>query len=164
MPKNIDQIFILSIGFFLLFTSFMTAQSLAVQVMKDNDFGSLGHYSLCLLYGFFAFSCLISLPVVKMLGAKMSLVIGTLCYTFYVACFILPVLKTENPHSNTFILNRQLIQIAILVSASINGFEQRFYGFLRVSLFPFVQMKRTKAFLILYFGVFSKAEVFWVFF
>ena len=42
--------------------------------------------------------------------------------------------------------------------------EQQFYGLLRVNLFPYVQMKRTKAFLILYFGVFSKAEVFWVFF
>ncbi len=122
MPKNIDQILILSIGFFLLFTSFMTAQSLAVQVLKDNDFGALGHYSLCLLYGFFAFSCFISLPVVKMLGAKMSMIIGTFCYTFYVACFILPALKSENPLSQKWFLSRQFIQLAILFSASINGF------------------------------------------
>lgn len=63
-------------------------------MLSDNNFGNLGFYSLSVLYLVFGFSCFVSLPVVKKLGARTCLVIGALCYTFYVSTFILPAFKT----------------------------------------------------------------------
>lgn len=97
MELNIDRLMVLSIGFMLLFTSFNTAQSLAGQVLSDNDFGNLGFYSLAVLYMVFGCSCFVSLPIVKKLGTKCCLVLGALCYTFYVSTFILPAFKYEDP-------------------------------------------------------------------
>ena len=50
MQLNFDRLLVLSFGFMLLFTAYDTAQSLAAQVLEDNNFGRLGFYSLALLY------------------------------------------------------------------------------------------------------------------
>ncbi len=106
----------------LLFTSFNTAQSLAGQVLSDNNFGNLGFYSLSVLYLVFGFSCFVSLPIVKYLGPKKCLIFGALCYTFYVSTFILPAFKTQNPTSTSVLLEKQFIVPVILIAAAINGF------------------------------------------
>lgn len=65
--------------------------------MYDNDFGKLGFYSLGLLYTTFALVSFVSMSIVKKLGARLSLTIGSFCYVFYVSSFMLPAYKTENP-------------------------------------------------------------------
>ena len=90
--------------------------------MEDNNFGDLGFYSLSLLYLVFGFACFVSLPIVKALGSRASLVLGALCYTVYVASFILPAFRTQNPESTRLALNRKFIITVILVAAMINGF------------------------------------------
>jgi len=60
--------------------------------------------------------------VVKKLGAKYCLVLGALCYSSYVATFILPAFRTENPDSTVFILNKTLIEVLILGCAALSGF------------------------------------------
>lgn len=112
----------LSLGFMLLFTPFFTAQNLASQVLEDNNFGKLGFYSLGLLYCVFGISCFVSLPIVKKLGARNSQTLGAFCFTFYVAAFVLPAFRSENPNSESWLLNRTLIQVVIMIGASINGF------------------------------------------
>jgi hypothetical protein len=96
MQLNFDRLLMLSVGFFLLFTSFGTAQALAGHVLEEDDFGNVGFYSLSILYCVFGSCCFISLPVVKRLGAKCCLILGAFCYTFYVASFILPSLAAQN--------------------------------------------------------------------
>ena len=91
---NFDRLIVLSIGFLLMYTSFNTSQSLAAQVLQDNDFCNLGFYSLGVLYFVNGISALFSLPVVKKLGSRYSLVIGALCITTYVATFILPAYRS----------------------------------------------------------------------
>jgi hypothetical protein len=122
MELNFDRLLVLSFGFMLLFTAFNTAQSLATQVLADNNFGKLGFYSLALLYCVFGFCCFISLPIVKKLGARMSLVIGASCYSFYVASFVLPAFKAQMPNSDSILLNKTLCQLLILIAAVLNGF------------------------------------------
>lgn len=91
-------------------------------MLEDNDFGQLGFNSLATLYLVFGFACFTSLPTVKKLGAKACLIIGALCYTLYVASFILPSFLTEYPDAQTFILDRKFIYTFVLVAAAINGF------------------------------------------
>lgn len=52
----------------------------------------------------------------------MSLVIGSFCYCFFVASFILPAYRSEMPNSDLFLLNRTFIQVFVLFGASVNGF------------------------------------------
>jgi len=122
MHLNFDRLVILSVGFLFLFTSFNVSQTLAATVLADNNFGNLGFYSLSVLYCCFGMFSFFSLPIVKKLGPKYCLVIGSLCYTSYVATFILPAFKTEYPDSTVFILNKTLILVLILFCAALNGF------------------------------------------
>ena len=91
-------------------------------MLQDNDFGNLGFYSLALLYCVFGFSSFLSTPIVKKLGVKISLVLGALCYSLYVASFVLPAFRSQNPDSDIWIFNKKLIMTLILFAAAINGF------------------------------------------
>ena len=88
---NIDQVTILSVGFMLTFTAFNTCQSFAPKIMKDDGFGSLGFMGTATLYFCFAFASFFSTAIVAKVGKiKLTLMMGAFCYTFWIACFILP--------------------------------------------------------------------------
>lgn len=42
--------------------------------------------------------------------------------TLYVATFILPAYRSQNPQSTSWILNKTFIQVLIMFSAGLNGF------------------------------------------
>jgi hypothetical protein len=81
----------MSTGFLLLFIAFGTAQGLASKILLDAHFGSLGFYSLGVLYVVFGCSSFLAAPLVTFLGDKWSLTLGALCYTTYVGATILPL-------------------------------------------------------------------------
>ena len=62
---------------------------MAAQVLVDLGFGDLGFYSLGVLYFAFSFSCFIATPIVNKCGERISMTLGALCYTLYIASFIL---------------------------------------------------------------------------
>jgi ABC-type enterochelin transport system permease subunit len=86
---NLDRLLILSIGFFLLFSAFGTAQSLAATVLSENGLNNLGFYSLSLLYLSFGICSLFSSIVVHRLGTRYSMILGSMCYSCYIGSFIL---------------------------------------------------------------------------
>ena len=98
---NCDRLIFLSFGYTMLMTGFVTAQGLAAKVLKDNDFGDLGFYSLGVLYFFFGASSFVSAPIVGCLGDKWSLSLGMFTYTFYLSAFIPPCLRSEDPENET---------------------------------------------------------------
>lgn len=59
--------------------------------------------------------------MVKFLGPRMSFVIGSFCYSLYVASFILPALKFENPDASHWYYNSKFIIASILMAAVVNG-------------------------------------------
>jgi hypothetical protein len=87
----------MSFGFTLLFTAFATSQNIATKVLKDNDFGNLGFYSLGVAYFVFGCSAFFTGPIVKKLGDKCTLSLGAFCYCFYTSSFILPLMRFEYP-------------------------------------------------------------------
>ena len=50
LPKNCCKLLTLSAGFLFLFSSFITAQNLAVVVLEELGFGDLGFYSIGTIY------------------------------------------------------------------------------------------------------------------
>lgn len=109
----------LSIGFLLLFSSFMTAQNLAADVLDELGFGDLGFYSLSVLYFAFAFSCFVATPIVNKCGERFSMTVGALCYWLYVSSFLLPAASIKYPESA---IDKPVIEAVILVTAACNGF------------------------------------------
>ena len=70
MQLNFGKLLILSCGFLILFSSYLTTSSLAGKVLKDYGFGHLGFYSLALMQFVFAFGCFLATPIVNKLGAR----------------------------------------------------------------------------------------------
>ena len=65
MKGNCGKLIILAIGFQLLFSVFKTAQNLAPQVLDDLGFGSMGFYSLAVVYITFSFGSFVATPIVN---------------------------------------------------------------------------------------------------
>ncbi|CDW76468.1 major facilitator superfamily protein [Stylonychia lemnae] len=56
------------------------------------------------------------------MGTKLSLVVGGVCYFFWVFCFLAPSFKSQFPDSDSFIFNRGFITFLLFFTATINGF------------------------------------------
>ena len=119
---NLEKVFICSLGFLLLFSSFFTASSLAGKVLAENDFGKLGFYSLGVIYIVFAMCCFFATVIVKKCGAKLSLFGGSLCYSFYTSAFILSSFRTYHLDSDAWYLNKTFIIFLVYFAAAVNGF------------------------------------------
>lgn len=89
MQLNYEKVILLAVGFLLLFSAFFTASGLSGKVLTDNGFGSLGYTSVGALYVSFAVCSFFSSKVVNKCGERLSLFFGALCYTGYIATFIL---------------------------------------------------------------------------
>ena len=120
--SNICKLLILSFGFLLLFSVFMTAQNLAAEVLEDLGFGDLGFYSLGVLYFTFAFSCFIATPIVNKCGERFSMTLGAFCYFTYVSSFVFASASIKYEEKQLAILEKGVIEAIILITAAFNGF------------------------------------------
>ena len=91
-------------------------------MLKDDGFDGLGFYTMAMLYFVFAFCSFISAAIVNKIGIKISLLIGGLCYFFWVFCFLAPAYKSVYPDSDIFLFKKGFIYFISLFSAAINGF------------------------------------------
>ena len=119
LPLNSCRLLLLSIGFLFQFAAFMTAQGLAASVLEKADLGSMGFYSLALLYLIFSLSCFVATPIVNRCGERLSLSLGSLCYSAYIGSFILVSVPDQFPENK---INASLVATLIMIGAAINGF------------------------------------------
>ncbi|KAE8654315.1 UNC93-like protein 3 [Hibiscus syriacus] len=96
-PKNRTRdVHILSVAFLLVFLAYGAAQNLETTV---NSEGNLGTVSLGILYVSFAFFSLFASLVVRLLGSKNAVVLGTTGYWLYIAANLKPTWYTMIPVS-----------------------------------------------------------------
>lgn len=96
-PKNHTRdIHILSVAFLLIFLAYGAAQNLQSTLNTEQD---LGTTSLAILYTSFTLFSLIASLVVRILGSKNALVIGTTGYVLFVAANLKPNWYTMIPAS-----------------------------------------------------------------
>jgi hypothetical protein len=88
---NCEKVLVLSFGFFLLFTAGNTAANLLSQIMRDNNYGNLGFYSMGTMYLCFGMSSFFSAPVLACLGDKYSIAFGSLAHVIQTGVQILPL-------------------------------------------------------------------------
>ena len=122
--RNLDRVTLLSSGFLMLFIAFNSAANLSGQALKNDGFDGLGFFTMATLYLFFSFCSFFSSGIVNSLGAKWSLIVGGLCYSLWVLCFLPPAfypLHKDDPDPS-FIFNKTFITFLSLFSAAVNGF------------------------------------------
>ncbi|KAH7515091.1 hypothetical protein FEM48_Zijuj11G0159300 [Ziziphus jujuba var. spinosa] len=96
-PKNYARdIHILSWAFLLIFLAYGAAQNLESTVNNEQD---LGTTSLGILYVSFTFFSLLASLVVRVLGSKNALILGTTGYWLFVAANLKPTWYTMVPAS-----------------------------------------------------------------
>ncbi|KAK8337377.1 hypothetical protein V6Z12_A09G181100 [Gossypium hirsutum] len=96
-PKNRTRdVHILSCAFLLIFLAYGAAQNLETTI---NSEGNLGTVSLGILYVSFAFFSLFASLVVRVLGSKNAVVLGTTGYWLYIAANLKPTWYTMVPVS-----------------------------------------------------------------
>ena len=123
MKSNTGKLLILAIGFQLLFCVYKTAQNLAPQVLDDLGFGSMGFYSLAVLYMTFSFSSFVATPIVNKCGERFSMVLGSMNYTLYTASFILASAPSQFPEkAELWYMNGNFIKFVIMFTATCCGF------------------------------------------
>ena len=91
-------------------------------MLVDNDFGNLGFYSLGVVFISLAVCSFFSSNVVAKCGERITLVVGSLTFSFYNATFILSSYRSENPNLHAWYLNKTFIIVLIYVAAVLNGF------------------------------------------
>ncbi|KAF8402860.1 hypothetical protein HHK36_010951 [Tetracentron sinense] len=96
-PKNhARDVHILSSAFLLIFLAYGAAQNLESTVNTEDN---LGTTSLGILYLSFTFFSLVASPMVRMLGSKNSLILGTTGYWLFIASNLKPTWYTMVPAS-----------------------------------------------------------------
>ena len=76
------------------------------------------------LYLVFAFCSFFSSAIVNRMGAKISLFVGGLCYSFWILCFLPPAFYPDHKDDPNpfFLFNKTFIYSLSLFSAAVNGF------------------------------------------
>ncbi|KDP35602.1 hypothetical protein JCGZ_09040 [Jatropha curcas] len=96
LKNHTKDIHILSFGFLLIFLAYGAAQNLETTVNTEQDMGTI---SLGILYLSFTFFSLFASLVVRLLGSKNAVVLGTTGYWLFIAANIKPTWYTMIPAS-----------------------------------------------------------------
>lgn len=94
--KHTRDIHILSSAFLLIFLAYGAAQNLETSLNTEDDLGTI---SLGILYLSFTFFSLVASPVVRALGSKNALLLGTTGYWLFIAANLKPTWYTMVPAS-----------------------------------------------------------------
>ncbi|KAM4674655.1 UNC93-like protein MFSD11 isoform 1-T4 [Amazona ochrocephala] len=95
--KKLFNIIILGVSFMFIFTAFQTCGNIAQTVitnLNSTDFHGSGYTSMSIIYGVFSASNLLSPSVVAIVKPQLSMVVGGVFYSLYIAVFIQPTTWT----------------------------------------------------------------------
>ncbi|KAI5698755.1 hypothetical protein M8J75_011649 [Diaphorina citri] len=95
LDKRMINIIILGIGFMTAFTAFQTCGNIEKIVLDsirkdDPSFTGDGYISLAVLYAVFAVCNWGAPSFISITGPRVAMVIGSLCYGFFIASFLVP--------------------------------------------------------------------------
>ncbi len=90
------SVLLLTTGFFFVFAAFNTVQMLESSVLSDKQ---LAFTTLSVIYAVFAATNIVAPKVVSLLGPRLGMFLGSLCYVLLVAANIFPSWGTLVPAS-----------------------------------------------------------------
>lgn len=125
--QNLDRVLLLTFAFFIMFTSFMTCQSITPKIMKELGYGNIGFINLAIIYGSFCLFSLLSVYINRKLGHRMTLFLSSSLYAIWAFVFMLPAYKYQNKanltqeQKDSFWLSDDFIIACSLISAFLLG-------------------------------------------
>ncbi|XBH90065.1 hypothetical protein VPH35_081825 [Triticum aestivum] len=94
--RHAGDVHLLSAAFFFLFSAYLPTQNLQSTLNTDGDMGAV---SMGILYVSFTLFAVAASPVVRWLGARLALVVGTSGYALFILANLLPTWYTMVPAS-----------------------------------------------------------------
>lgn len=88
--QNFGLVNLVAISFLFLFTAFNSAENLSAKAMRDDGFERLGFYSVAIVNLVLSFASFLSTAIVNKIGIKLAFILGSLCYFFWILCFLFP--------------------------------------------------------------------------
>ena len=92
---NVWKAVYLSFAFFIMFAAFFSTINITTQVMRDSGFGSFGYYLLAIIYLCVALCSFIGPAILKRIGTKKCLILGSLGHFTFILSTILPAWRNE---------------------------------------------------------------------
>ena len=81
-----------------MFVAFFSTINITTQMMRDDKFGSFGYYLLAFIYLFMALSSIVGPAILKRIGFKKCLILGSFGHFTFILCSILPAWRNEYKH------------------------------------------------------------------
>ncbi|XP_014252344.1 UNC93-like protein MFSD11 [Cimex lectularius] len=93
--KRLFNVTVLGLGFMFVFTAFQTFSNVEVTILNslsadDKTFTGNGYTSLAIIYAMLAIGNWLAPSIIGAIGARMSMVIGSLTYLLFIASFLIP--------------------------------------------------------------------------
>jgi len=85
----------LSLGFFFVYSSFFSCQSIASRVIADVGYGNLGFVNLAINFFTYGVSSTFAESIVRWCGHRFTMFFCSLMYSTWVAAFLLPVIQFD---------------------------------------------------------------------
>lgn len=96
---------------------------MAAKVFDELGFGDFGFYSLAVRYFVFGLACFFSTSIVKKFGSRISLIFTALCFSLFIASFVLASMPIEYPElKDRWYLNENFIKCVHMVCSAVSGF------------------------------------------
>ena len=93
--QNLDRVLLLTLAFFIMFTSFITCQNIAPKIMQELGYNKIGFVNLAVIYVVFSLCSLFSVQINRRCGHKLTLFVSSLFYAIWAFVFILPAYQFE---------------------------------------------------------------------
>ena len=114
---NLSAVVILSISFFILMFSFMSAASIYSKLLKENNHGDLGNQSLSVVYLVFSLSCFMAPKIAKQFSPQKTMSIAASAYSIWIVTGFLATLPEV---SEVFVIMASMFgSILIGIGASV---------------------------------------------
>ena len=92
---NIEKVFMVSFGFFVIFIAYLSCQNFASKILIDLGYSNLGILSVAVIYLAFAFNAAAATKILNKLGMRLTLCISGLSYSIFIGSFLVPLYKYE---------------------------------------------------------------------
>lgn len=89
--------------------------------MQDDGLGSLGFFTMAVLYFSCGISCLFVSFWIQKLGFRLAYIIGAILQSLWVFSSILAAIRAEYPEYKSFIVSDAFICIVLIVMAVLAG-------------------------------------------
>lgn len=121
---NFNKAFICSLAFLGIYVAVYSSQNIQSVVFEKDGYGSLGFYSNAVAYFAQGTGSVFCVFFMEKFGDNKSMAWASLLNLPFIACLIIPAIKSIDLTSDNFFLSNGFVYPLILITSFSNGFGQ----------------------------------------